>query len=210
MAQSLYVQKTLQIRYSYARIQWLIGAVSLGSLLYLTSDEIWRIADKQPFPEITSEGAICYMLSFLVILMFVHFYDARRIVLMKSVAIVTSLISIIIDLSVLCLFEFLTLYALQVLPQDYLQCATVLLLGAMPICLGSIVLSSLTAETLKKRTKELLKEIKEIGGEIEKLEDQRKKTMEDLKSFEKKKKEFEKYFEKQNQDEEVEMENDKR
>lgn len=45
MTENLCVQEILQIRYSFSRIQWLIGAMSLVSILYLSSEEIWKIAD---------------------------------------------------------------------------------------------------------------------------------------------------------------------
>ena len=169
-------------------------------MLYLSSQEIWKIVDSEPFPEATSEGIICYVTFFLVTLILVHYFDTKRIVQKNSVAIATSLISIAIDLCLLSFSELVVLYTIQVLPQDISKGVVMLLIGAMPASLGTVVLSSLTAETLKKRTKKLYEEAKALRKQTEKLEEQRKKAMEHLESLKKKKKEYDTYFEKQRED----------
>ena len=198
----LRVQKVIRLRYSFPRIQWLIGTMSLVSLLYLSSDEIWRIVDSQPFPEATAEGIIYYVTFFLVTLMLVHYFDTKKIVQKNSVAIATSLISIAIDLCLFSLSELVVLYAIQVLPQDISKAIVMLLIGAMPASLGAIVLSSLTAETLKKRAKKLYEEVQDIGRQIAKLEKQRKMAMKRLRLFETKKREFENNIKKQDKKDE--------
>lgn len=200
MTGDLCVQKALRLRYSFFRFQWLIGTMSLVSMLYLSSQEIWKIVDSEPFPEATAEGIIYYVTFFLVILILVHYFDTKRIVQKKSVAFATSLISIAIDICLLSLSELVVLYTIQVLPQDISKGVVMLLIGAMPASLGTVVLSSLTAETLKKRTKKLYEEAKALRKQTEKLEEQRKKAMEHLESLKKKKKEYDTYFEKQRKD----------
>ena len=202
MVEDLSVWETIRVRYSFPRIQWLIGAMSFVSMLYLSSEEIWNLVDSEPFPEVTAEGIIYYVTFFLVTLMVVHYFDTRKIVQKNSVAIVASLISIAIDLCLLSLSELIVLYAIQVLPQDISKGIVMLLIGAMPASLGTIVLTSLTAETLKKRAKKLFEEAQAISRQTEKLEKQRKMAMESLKSFEKKKREFENYFKKQDKKDE--------
>lgn len=197
VAEDLGVQKILQTRYSFSRIQWLIGTVSVSSLLYLTTEEIWKIVDAEPFPEVTSQGFIYYATFFLLALILVHYFDTKRIVQRRSVAIAASLISISIDLCIISLSELMTLYAIQVLPQNYLEAIMTLLIGAMPASLGSIVLSSLTAENLKKRAKKLYEEAQDIGKQIAELENQGKIAMKRLKLLEKRKREFQNYFKKQ-------------
>jgi len=174
--------------------------MSLVSLLYLSSEEIWKIGDTEPFPEVAFQGLICYLTFFLATLISAHYIDTKRIVKKKFVAVVTSLISVAIDLCLISFAELLVLYAIQVLPQDISKGVIMLLVGAMPSSLGAIVLTSLTAETLKKRAKKLYEEAQAIRKETEELEEQRKMAMERLKSFEKKKKEYENRFEKKTEE----------
>ena len=176
--------------------------MSLVSILYLSSEEIWKTVDTQPFPEVTWQGIIYYITFFLFFLISAHYFDTKRIVQKKSVAIATSLISIAIDLCLISLSELVVLYAIQVLPQDISKGVIMLLVGALPSALGAIVLTSLTAETLKKRAKKLHKEVQALRKQTEELEEQRKTAMERLKSFEKKKKEFKNYFKKQDRKDE--------
>lgn len=191
MVGNMCIQKALRLRYSFPRIQWLIGTMSLVSVIYLSSDEIWRIVDSEPFPEARMEGIVVYVVFFLATLMVVHYLDTKKIVQQNSIAIPTSLISIAIDLCMLSLAELMVLYAIQVLPQDISKGVVILLMGAMPASLGTIVLSSLTAETLKKRAKKLHKEAQDIGRQIAKLEKERKEAMKRLELFKKRKHEFE-------------------
>lgn len=197
MVDDLCVQEALRLRYSFPRIQWLIGTISLVCMLYLSSEEIWKIFDSEPFPEITFQGFIYYLTFFFVALIAVHYFDTKRLVQKNSVALATSLISIAIDICLISLSELVVLYTIQVLPQDISKGVIMLLIGAMPSSLGAIVLTSLTAETLKKRAKKLHKEVQALRKQTEKLDEKRKMTMERLKSLEKKKKEFENYFKKQ-------------
>jgi len=110
-------------------------------------------------------------------------------------ALVSSVFSMVIDLFVICASIFLVLFTIQVLPQDYLSCIFILLLGALPASLGSIVLTTLTSETLKKRAKELYKEYQDIIKQIDELEKEREERLKSLKKFEKEKKEFEEFLE---------------
>jgi len=210
VVENLCVQNVLKTRYSFPRIQWLIGTISVISLIYLTSEEIWKLSDAQPFPEITLQGITYYTLFFLTALILVHFFDTRKIVEKKSTSIIASLISILIDLCSISLSELIVLCCIQVFPQDYLEGFVMLIVGAMPASLGSIVLTSLTSETLKERAKRLYEETIEISKQMEKLEAQRKVAIESLKNFERKRFEFEKYFEKkQTEDKHGEDENGK-
>lgn len=197
MTDNLCVQEAIRLRYSFPRIEWMIGTMSLVSLLYLSSEEIWKIVDNQPFPEVTLEGFICYIIFFLSALISVHYFDTKKIVQKKTIAIATSLISIAIDLCLFSLSELVVLYTIQVLPQDISRLVVMLLIGAMPSSLGANVLSSLTGENLKKRAEKLYEEAQAIRKQAEELEKQRKKAMESLKSFEKKRREFENCYKKQ-------------
>jgi drug/metabolite transporter (DMT)-like permease len=203
------VQKILQVRYSSGRLLWLIGAMSLNSLLYLSSEEIWKVADGQSFPEVSYSGFVFYTLFFLSVLISANYLDIRRIALKKTVAVSVTIISIAVDISAVSFSEFLVLYTIQVLPQSYLHGIVMLLLGAMPACMGSTVLSSLTADTLKKRAEKLLKDVKEISGQVASLEKQRKKIIEDLKPFEARKRKFERHFKKENKDDDEREQNDR-
>lgn len=191
------VLETLRLKYSFPKLQWIIGTISITSLLYLSSEEIWKTVDAKPFPEVSIEGFICYLVFFLPILAVVHYIDTKRVVQRNSVAVGASLVSIVVDISLISLAESAVLYALQVLPQDYLKAIIMLLIGALPSSVGAIVLSSLTGDVLKKRAERLHEEVQGIINQVEKLQNRIKKSRERLKNFEKKKNEFEEYFKRQ-------------
>lgn len=172
MTDNMCIQDVLRLRYSLPRIEWLIGTISLVSLLYLSSQEIWKIVDAEPFPEVTLSGIILYVAFFLTGLILVHYYDTRKVVEERSVALAASLISITIDLFLISLSELIVLSTLQVLPQHILQATVMLIIGAMPSAMGSIVLSSLTADILRNRARKLYKEAKDLAEQMKKFETQ--------------------------------------
>jgi FtsZ-binding cell division protein ZapB len=202
LTDDLCIQKALRIRYSLPKIHWLIGTISLASLLYISSEEIWNMFDNEPFPEINLLGFLVYMTFFMILLFFVHYNDTKKIVRRKSIVIITSIISIVVDLCLISLGELVVLNTIQVLPQDISKGVMILLIGAIPSSLGAVVLTSLTAETLKKHTKSLLKETQALRKESEELEELRNHTKELLKSFREQMNEFEKSFEKKSNTEE--------
>lgn len=196
MNESQCFQEILKQKYSFPRIQWLVGTASVICLIYLTSEEIWKIFDTQPFPEITFEGVVSYLAFFLLGLVIIHYRDTKKILDNKFVAITTSLVSIAIDVFVLSVSEFIVLYAIQVLPQDYLGILTTLLMGALPAALGSIMLSSLTSETLRKRAEKLYRKARQLTKQVAKLEDERKTAVKHLEQLRKSKREFDSHFQK--------------
>lgn len=187
---------TLKIKYSFPKFQWLAGTATLVSLLYLSSEEIWTTVDAKPFPEVSLERFVCYLVFFLAILVGIHYFDTKRVVKNNATAIAASLMSIVFDVCLISMFEFVVLFTLQVLPQDILSGIMVLLIGALPSSIGAIALSSLSTDVLKKRAEELNKEVKEITKQAESLKKQIQESKERLKDFETKKKEFEEAFEK--------------
>lgn len=197
----LCIQKALRLRYSLPRLHWLIGTMSLVSLLYLSSEELWNILDSERLPEINLLGFSVYLVFFLSILIAVNYWDIRRFINKKRIAISTALISVVIDLFLICLAELLVLYSIKVIPQDISKGAIMLLIGALPSSLGVIVLTSLTAESLKKRAKTLDNEAKALQKQVEELDEQRKRVDDGLKMLENKKKEFDEYFESKKKEE---------
>lgn len=187
---------TLKIKYSFPKIQWLVGTSSAVSLLYLSSQELWSMFDSKPFPEITKEGIICYLIFFFSILLLIHYGDTRKVIQKRLVALGTSLISIVLDVCVISLFELVVLVSLQVLPQNSLDTIGTLLLGAMPASIGAVALSSLTADVLKKRAEKLREEVKIVSKQVEDLQSEVRSSEKRLKAFEKKKSEFEDIFRK--------------
>jgi fumarate reductase subunit C len=196
LSDDLSLSKAVMAQYSFPRIQWLVGAMSIVSLLYLSSEEIWRAFDSQPFPEVTSEGAVIYTIFFLAMLVLVHYYDIRRLVQRRFLAFIASSISIALDVILLSSAELVVLTTIQVLPKDISNIVFMLLIGALPSSLGVTVLTSLTSATLKKRAKKLYEEARSISQQVDELERQRKMAMKSLEQFEKKKREFETSIEK--------------
>lgn len=197
MDKDVCLQRALRIRYAFPRIQWLIGVISAVSLIYLTSEELWKILDSESPSGITPESFALYLLFFTTLLLVAHVYDSRRLVGKISTILVISVISIGVDILFICIAEFIVLSAICVYPQNYLDGAVILLLGAMPASLGSIVLSSLTGEILKERARKLYKEVSDMRSEFRDLEEKRKITSETLKELEMKKVEFEKKMKKE-------------
>jgi|GEM_PF-2593859 len=192
MDEDLCLQRTLRIRYAFPRIQWLIGAISVVSLIYLTSEELWEILDPRSPSGITPESFTIYVVFFTTLLLVAHIYDTRRIARSVSTIFAASVISISVDILFICLAEFVVLTAICVYPQNYLEGIVILLLGAMPASLGSVVLSSLTGEILKERARKMYEEVKNMRKEFESLENKKKTASEALEELEKKKMEFEK------------------
>jgi len=188
------VLEGLRLKYSFPKFQWIVGTISLTSLIYLSSEEIWKTVYV-----VSVESFFCYSIFFLIILIIVHYIDTKRVIQDNSVAICVSLISIVFDIGIISFAELIVLYTLQVLPQDYIKVAIILLIGAMPSSTGAIVLSSMAGDVLRKRAEKLYKEIQDITKQVEKLQDQISESKEHLKSFEKKKSEFEEYFKRQEQ-----------
>jgi len=188
----LSLKDVLKYRYSYPRIQWLIGVISAIATLYLTSEEIWTVADGEPFPEVSVEGIACYSILFLAGLVITHYVDAKRITDNCLVAFVASIFSIAFDLLLISSAELAVLCVLQVTPQSILGTVTILILGALPASLGSIVLSSLTSDVLRKKARDLLERAKTLSKQIEDSE-ARIGALEDIvKADEKRLKEFKK------------------
>lgn len=182
MTHDLCFQDTIRLRYSFPRIQWLIGAMAAASTIYLTSEEIWKL-DRM----INAQGVACFIAFFLTGLILIHYLDMRRAgIQKKSVALAASLASIAIDVSLISLSELIVLYAIQMLPQDILNGSILLLMGALPFSMGSIVLSSLTSDVLRKRARRLYEEAREIRERIEKSETRLKRLEERIKADERK------------------------
>ncbi len=190
------ITDALRLKYSALKLQWIVGTMSIVSLLYLSSEEIWTSADKNAFPEVAIEGFVLYAMFFLIILFLVNLFDTRKVVSQNHVAIPVSIIAILIDIFLISIPEYLVLIAIQVLPQTYLDTIKILLLGAMPASIGAIVLTSLTADVLKKRAEKLHKEVQDMSKQMESLKVQINESRCNLQDFEKKKEEFEEYFKK--------------
>jgi len=191
------VLDVLRLRYSYPRLQWLIVTAASTCALYMSSEEIWRTVDGNPFPEVSSSTILVYAGSLSMIIFLIHVTDVRRVVSKKTDLIVATLLSMAIDLGTMAGFEFLTLWTIQVLPQEPLKIAKLLLIGMMPASLGVVTLSSLTADVLKKQISGLHLEILTLKKEICILEERREEERKNLKEFQRKRLEFEQYFERE-------------
>ncbi|MFQ5758813.1 MAG: hypothetical protein ACE5IF_03975 [Candidatus Bathyarchaeia archaeon] len=164
------------------------------AVLYLTSDEIWRMFDNEPFPEITREGIILYVAFFLPTTLTIHFVDIKRIVSSNAVAIGVLLSSLAIDIAFLGSSELAVLWATGTMPSEVLSVGALLLLGALPSSLGVVTLSSLTADVLKKRASELEREVKKLEKEAAELVAWETEARKRLRRFKKELREFEKDY----------------
>ncbi len=170
-----------------------------ASLIYLTSEEIWKLVDGNPFPEITIEGFVAYLIIFSIGLFLIHYVDTKEIGPNNAlIVIAASIVSVLVDLFFISFSELIVLFVIQVLPQDLLKTAIMLLVGAMPISLGSVTLSSLTSEILKKHAQKLHEEVQDLVKQSTELKSQLKKSKERLELFEKRRQKFEEDFKKTN------------
>jgi hypothetical protein len=149
------------LRYSFPRLQWLLTTFSAISLLYITSD-FWTVAEFRLFPKVIPWLFIVYLVFFLGLIMLVNFYDISKLSNHRPKNIFVAFLVTVFDTSAICAVEFLCLVAIGAIMQDYITVASILLLGALPASLGSIVLSSLTARALNERSKKLLDEVTEM------------------------------------------------
>lgn len=181
---------TLRLTYSYPRFQWLVVTIASVSALYLSSQEIWSIADGKPYPEVSNWTMVVYCAFFLTITFLVHVNDVERVISRCYVSITTAIVSILVDLGLLCLSELVVLWSIQVLPQEPLSIAKLLLLGAAPGSLGAVTLSSLTVSTLRERVSRLKREVHELAKKAEELDKKWHMAEDSLASFERKKRAF--------------------
>lgn len=185
MNDELSLNKIFHIRYGSPRIQLLLGVISATSLIYLTSD-LWKVTDSLPFPEIVSTNFWLYLELFLGLVLLSNIYDISRLTRTAWKVVLISLLVTLVDLFLVSSAEYICLVTIGVFPQDYIQGTTLLLLGALPASLGSIVLSSLTVKLLKERSKKLYREVKEMRKDFEDLQTQQEDTMERIKQLQKK------------------------
>ncbi|MDR2202945.1 MAG: hypothetical protein LBE76_01305 [Nitrososphaerota archaeon] len=158
-------------RYSSIRILWLIGVISIVTLMYLTSSELWYSSDSLS-SIVVNKSFIVYVLVFSGIILAVTVADVCRLTKSSAVIALVSLVSVLLDIVVISVAEFLVLLSIGVFPQDYLQGASILLLGALPASLGSITLSTVT-KTLQQRNAEVYEELLKINKAISKSEEER-------------------------------------
>ena len=181
---------TLRLVYSYPRFQWLVVTMASLSLLYLSSQEIWATVDGRPYPELLNGTTVIYCAFFLIMVFLVHLNDVRDLVTRCHVMIAVTFASILIDLGLLCLSEFVTLWSIQVWPQEPLSEAKLLLVGAMPGSLGVVTLSSLTGSVLKERASKLKREVHELVKQVRNLDKETESARVELAEFDKRKRAF--------------------
>ena len=152
------LKKIIELRYSFPRFQWLLTTISVISLVYITSD-FWSVAGSRLFPEVIPCSFGIYVAVFLGLILLVNIHDISILSNSKTKNLVASSFVTFMDTLLLCLIELMCLLAIGAVVQDYIRVVSILLLGALPASLGSIILSSLTARVLKERSKKLLEEV---------------------------------------------------
>lgn len=186
----------LQNRYDRQRLGWLVTTVAGMTLLYLSSEEIWKIADKQPFPEMCPQFLVLYSIIFGILALIIHFLDLKKTIKDVLLAFSVSFFSLLIDLFVIMFFEFIILYTIQVIPKDLISVLSLLSIGAFPSCLGVVTISSITSDYLKKRAEKLYKEIRLQKEKLDDLSNKWDERYKKFKELEKKLSEYEKIMKK--------------
>jgi hypothetical protein len=135
----------------------MLTVISVIALVYVGSD-FGKIVEGRLFPQVIPVTFWFYLTLFFGIIYLVNVYDVSKLTTSNWKVLVVSFASTFLDTFLICSVELVCLLAIGVFVQDYIQLISILLLGALPASLGSIILTSLTARAMKERSKRLLEE----------------------------------------------------
>ena len=180
MSEDLSIREIFKSRYASPRIQWLAGVISVVALVYLTSQELWDTVDSKPYPEIVPLYFIIYAIIFGTILLANNILDISNLSTKHWKVLSTAIFCTLADLFIISSVEFIALNAIGVFPQDYIQGTILLLLGSLPASLGSVVLSSLTAKSLKERSTKLYEEVRAMRKDFDELKTNHKLSVQKI------------------------------
>lgn len=161
-----------------------------------SADELWAGNNQGLCYTINLSIFYLYVALFITVILLANIVDYRKICERKVVLISCSLVSVVFDLGILSISEFLILLTIDQIARDLLTSSVCILLIALPWCLGEITMSSLTIRYLKQRVEKLHKEISKLRKEAENLEKQTKRGKKKLEELEKRRREFQKAFNK--------------
>jgi len=172
---------TFKNMYSQERWLALMGAISIATLAYLTSEKLCRF-----FASVSSSGLfilsfIIYVIVFTCIITGVYIKEIRHREPKQSnlVVLAVSMCSMLLDMFIISSVALLALLTVEPYPQGYMQVMFTLLVGALPVLLGSITLSTLTVSVLQKRIEEHKIAVRKVLSNIDELQKCQKKSTED-------------------------------
>lgn len=182
--------EVMKIRYSRNRIKWLILTSVTVSMVYLSSSEIWQLMDGNSNPEISIQTLMVFSIVFLIFTFFVHLFDVNQITSNIFIAIITSILSLIIDITFISFFEFIVLSSIQVSPKTISQTIGTLLVGSVPSSLGVVSISSLTSNILEKKVENLVEAMNKLEKKMREMDELAEKRKEQFEKFEETRRKF--------------------
>jgi hypothetical protein len=184
----------LRERYSFARKAWLGLAMSGMSILTYSSQELWGATNGNVLSNMNPPMFYLYVVLLTVTAFIINVKDLKTICRKTEIVVSGSIISLILDLSLLYVTEFFVLLTINQIPENLLRTSELILLIILPWSLGELTLTTVTAQSLKKRAKDLRKDIEMLKTEIKIIEKKRKEGSELLEELEKKTDELKKVF----------------
>jgi hypothetical protein len=169
----LSLKTLLRVRYSFPRIQWLVGIISAVTLIFLAS-ALGQPSLPNFLPKVQPYYFLLYFIIFFCMIIDINLIDISRINDNQWKTVFLSMIVTIADLTVISSAELLCLLVLGAFPQDYINGLFILLLFAFPASLGTIVLSSLTTRELKNQSQKLYEELKQLHKKLDQIDSERK------------------------------------
>lgn len=153
--------------YTTEKKQWLGASIAGVTLLYLTSEEIWKMFDGSPSPEMSFVGMVVFSLLFLSGLYLVRYNDIlTNVTKDERKSILFTVSTLLIDLLVVLFVEIIVVCANETIPTDINLIPGFLLTGALPICLGVGSIKTMSSSRLKKECEELLEEITSLKNDV--------------------------------------------
>lgn len=193
--------EALRLRYSYERLQWLMTAISGLAILTFSAQELWAQTGVGLCYQVNLHAFYLYTILFVFTIFYANVKDFQKI-LERTINVVScALVSMILDLSLLSLSEFLILSIINQIAPDLLRSFISIFIIVLPLSLGELTLSSLTIEYLRKRADRLRTEIARLKNQFSGLEKQREEGEKKLRELEKKRAELQELFKSGERDE---------
>jgi len=184
--------------YNPKKLRWLIVSITTIMIIYLTSEEIWKINDNFITQQEKINHIFVYSIVFTFLTIILLTYNIHSISKNIFQAVFVSIITLIVDITILGFSEYFMLSTIKVLPKDITSVLMVILIGAFPINLGVITLDVITSKYLKREAEKLFEEVKNLSISVSNLEKEWEIKLEDYKKFEEK---FKKLIESEDENE---------
>lgn len=167
------VTRTIRLRYSYARLNWLCVTIAGLAILTFSASELWIDNSNSLYNHISSNVFYPYVAFFISLIFFVNLLDYYKICNSQIVSTICSIFSLVFDLTILFSAQLLILLTINQIDANLLISVRCIILLILPFSLGGLTISSLTVEYLQNRTEKLRKDLSELKKRAESLSEGR-------------------------------------